>query len=93
MERDTTGQWGGFTDRGQSVFDFSIGVSLFLVVVISVLVFVPTAFTSFTSDAGGVSAMDSLLTRPRTTSRSPRSPATVRRPPSIPIARSSFSLE
>jgi len=53
MGRDRSKRWVGFTDRGQSVFDFSIGVSLFLVVVVGVLVFAPTAFTSFTSDAGG----------------------------------------
>jgi len=53
MGRDTSKQWAGFTERGQSVFDFSIGVSLFLIVVLGVLVFVPTAFASFTSDAGG----------------------------------------
>lgn len=53
MERDTTEQWGGFTDRGQSVFDFSIGVSLFLLVVIGVLVFVPTAFGSFGGQTTG----------------------------------------
>ncbi|MFB6139045.1 MAG: hypothetical protein ABEJ26_01260 [Halosimplex sp.] len=53
MQRDTTGGPAGFTERGQSVFDFSIGVSLFLIVVLGVLVFVPTAFGSFTSGGGG----------------------------------------
>ncbi|WP_436929874.1 DUF7287 family protein [Halosimplex halobium] len=51
MNRDTHRV--GADDRGQSVFDFSIGVSLFLVVVLGVIVFVPTAFGSFTSGAGG----------------------------------------
>jgi hypothetical protein len=51
MRRDTHRV--GVGDRGQSVFDFSIGVSLFLIVVLGVLVFVPTAFPSFTADAGG----------------------------------------
>ncbi|WP_436908100.1 DUF7287 family protein [Halosimplex marinum] len=51
MKRDTHRV--GVGDRGQSVFDFSIGVSLFLIVVLGVLVFVPTAFGSFTSGAGG----------------------------------------
>jgi hypothetical protein len=50
MNRDTHGV--GVGDRGQSVFDFSIGVSLFLVVVLAVLVFVPTAFGSLSDDAG-----------------------------------------
>lgn len=45
------------TDRAQSVFDFSIGVSLFLIVVIAVLVFLPTAFAAL-DDGGGVSASD-----------------------------------
>ena len=53
MERDTPNQRVGIDQRAQSVFDFSIGVSLFLVVVLGVLVFIPTAFGSFTSDAGG----------------------------------------
>jgi hypothetical protein len=35
MDRDhATGRIGGHADRGQSVFDFSIGISLFLVVVV-----------------------------------------------------------
>ena len=50
MRRDTHRV--GVGDRGQSVFDFSIGVSLFLVVVLAVLVFVPTAFGSLSDDSG-----------------------------------------
>lgn len=53
MERDTPNRRVGIDRRAQSVFDFSIGVSLFLIVVIGVLAFIPTAFGSFTSDAGG----------------------------------------
>lgn len=42
----------GSADRAQSVFDYSIGVSLFIVVVLGVLVFVPTAFGTLTDGAG-----------------------------------------
>ncbi|WP_123535056.1 DUF7287 family protein [Halosimplex salinum] len=59
MERDSGGRRVGFTERAQSVFDFSIGVTLFLVVVLGVLVFVPTAFGSINDDAG-VSNEDKL---------------------------------
>lgn len=48
MRRERTWRPGVGTDqRGQSVFDYAIGVSVFLVVVFGVLVFVPTAFGSF----------------------------------------------
>ncbi|WP_167837443.1 DUF7287 family protein [Halosimplex halophilum] len=50
MNRDTHRL--GADDRGQSVFDFSIGVTLFLVVVLGVVVFVPTAFGSLSDDSG-----------------------------------------
>jgi len=50
MQRDTHRV--GVDERGQSVFDFSIGVSLFLVVVLAVLVFVPTAFGTLSDDSG-----------------------------------------
>lgn len=53
MERDSQRRRVGVGRRAQSVFDFSIGVSLFLIVVIGVLAFVPTAFDSFTAGAGG----------------------------------------
>ena len=53
MERDTANRRVGIDQRAQSVFDFSIGVSLFLVVVLGVLAFIPTAFGSFTADTGG----------------------------------------
>lgn len=44
----------GCDQRGQSVFDYAVGVSVFLVVVFGVLVFVPTAFGSFGGgDPGG----------------------------------------
>ncbi|ELZ29201.1 hypothetical protein C475_03254 [Halosimplex carlsbadense 2-9-1] len=59
MNRDNHGV--GVGDRGQSVFDFSIGVSLFLVVVLGTLVFVPTAFGSL-SDDSGTDSEDSLAT-------------------------------
>lgn len=50
----------GGEDRGQSVFDYTIGVSLFLVVVLGVLVFVPTAFGSFGGETAG-GANDELV--------------------------------
>jgi hypothetical protein len=53
MDRDhTPGRIGGHADRGQSVFDFAIGISLFLVVVVAVLVTIPTAFGALDRDAG-----------------------------------------
>lgn len=39
--------------RAQSVFDYAVGVSVFLVVVFGVLAFVPTAFGSFGGDDPG----------------------------------------
>jgi hypothetical protein len=51
MVEHRTGTAVGTTERGQSVYDFSIGVSLFLVVVLGALLFVPGAFASANSDA------------------------------------------
>jgi hypothetical protein len=42
---------GRLGDRAQSVFDYTIGVSIFVVVVIAVFAFVPTAFGSFGGSA------------------------------------------
>ena len=49
----------GPSDRAQSVFDYSIGISLFVVVVLGVVVFVPTAFASF--GGSGTGASDGLV--------------------------------
>lgn len=45
----------GGSDRAQSVLDYSIGVSLFLLVVLGVLVFVPTAFSGLGGGSTGSS--------------------------------------
>lgn len=46
--------------RAQSVFDYAIGASLFIVVVVGVIAFMPSAFSALT-DEGGVSAGDRLI--------------------------------
>ena len=43
----------GPSDRAQSVFDYSIGISIFVVVILGVLLFVPTAFASFGGSGNG----------------------------------------
>jgi hypothetical protein len=45
-------------DRGQSVYDYAIGVSLFLVVVFGVFAFLPTALDSV--EAGAASSADEV---------------------------------
>jgi len=50
----------GPADRAQSVFDYAIGVSLFIVVVVGVIAFVPVAFSAL-NDTGGVSSGDELV--------------------------------
>lgn len=40
------------TDRGQTTLDFSVGVSIFLTVVIFTVAFIPTMFAPFDSDTG-----------------------------------------
>lgn len=52
MHRNTGLRTVGRADRGQSVFDYSIGISIFLVVVLGVLLFVPTAFGALNDDTG-----------------------------------------
>jgi len=46
--------------RAQSVFDYAIGASLFIVVVVGVIAFMPSAFSALNDD-GGVSAGDRLI--------------------------------
>lgn len=58
MKRRGKSQSVGSDERAQSVFDFTIGVSLFLVVVTAVFVFVPTAFGAV--DDSGVTYDDGL---------------------------------
>jgi hypothetical protein len=49
----------GLTDRAQSVLDFAVGVSLFLIVVVGVFAFIPTAFGAV-SDDGGADGEDAV---------------------------------
>ena len=62
-------------DRGQTILDYSVGVSVFLAAIIFVVAFIPSMFAPFDDSTGGASStadravdrltLDVLLTTPR----------------------------